>query len=86
VAAVGIKIKRWISMHGISINVEQSSLEPFGGIVPCGLVGRNVCCVNDFLQRPVTVEEFATVMIQAMEEILCIRLNRVDINDDAVDV
>lgn len=51
VAAVGIKIKRWITMHGISINVETSSLEHFNGIVPCGLVGRKVCCINDFLNH-----------------------------------
>jgi lipoate-protein ligase B len=61
-------------MHGISINVEKTSLDPFRGIVPCGLVGREVCCINDFLDQPLTVAEFSVYMRQAMEEIFCIKL------------
>ena len=36
IAALGIRIKRWVTLHGFSINVEPD-LSHFGGIVPCGI-------------------------------------------------
>jgi lipoyl(octanoyl) transferase len=36
VAAIGIRLKRWVSFHGISVNVEPD-LSHFAGIVPCGI-------------------------------------------------
>jgi len=36
IAAIGIRVRRWVSLHGISLNVEPN-LSHFGGIVPCGL-------------------------------------------------
>jgi lipoyl(octanoyl) transferase len=36
IAAIGIRVKRWISLHGVSINVAPD-LSHFGGIVPCGI-------------------------------------------------
>jgi lipoyl(octanoyl) transferase len=36
IAAIGVRLKRWVSFHGIAINVEPN-LEHFAGIVPCGV-------------------------------------------------
>ena len=41
IAAIGIRIRHWISLHGISINVDPD-LEHFSGIVPCGIAGHGV--------------------------------------------
>ena len=41
IAAIGIRIRRWVSLHGISLNVEPD-LEHFSGIVPCGIAGNGV--------------------------------------------
>jgi lipoyl(octanoyl) transferase len=49
VAAIGVKCKRWVTQHGLAINVTPQSLEHFDGIVPCGLEGRKVGCVQQFL-------------------------------------
>ena len=77
VAAVGIKCKRWITMHGIAVNVESCSLKNFEGIVPCGLEGRKVGCLNQFIpdnEPKLTVAEFAKYMAEALEEVFCINL------------
>jgi lipoyl(octanoyl) transferase len=39
IAAIGIRLKRWVSLHGIAINVD-CDLAPFAGIVPCGVSDR----------------------------------------------
>jgi lipoyl(octanoyl) transferase len=74
VAALGVKVKRWVTMHGLAVNVDHRSLGNFDGIVPCGLEGRDVGCVNDFLDEPITVEEFAVHLKQALEQVFEIKL------------
>ena len=53
VAAIGIRLRKWISFHGISINVEPD-LEHFAGIVPCGISDHGVTSLVD-LGLPVTM-------------------------------
>ena len=53
IAAIGIRVRRWISFHGISLNLEPD-LEHYSGIVPCGISGYGVTSLFD-LGRPVTM-------------------------------
>lgn len=46
IAAIGIRLRKWISFHGISINVEPD-LSHFSGIVPCGVRGHGVTSLVD---------------------------------------
>ncbi|WP_244476886.1 lipoyl(octanoyl) transferase LipB [Methylobacterium sp. Leaf117] len=46
VAAIGIRVRRWVSFHGISLNVEPD-LSHFTGIVPCGIAGHGVTSLVD---------------------------------------
>ncbi len=55
IAAIGIRIRRWVSLHGVSLNVEPD-LEHFSGIVPCGIAGYGVTSLAD-LGRIVRMEE-----------------------------
>jgi lipoyl(octanoyl) transferase len=79
VAAIGVKCRKWITMHGLAVNIEQCSLDNFEGIVPCGLEGRKVGCVNQFLlasgREPLTVREFSKYMKDALEEVFQIELH-----------
>lgn len=74
VGALGIKARRWITQHGLAVNVTPESLANFDGIVPCGLEGRKVTCINDHLTQPISVQDFAGFMKEALEEIFCIQL------------
>ncbi|UWQ16459.1 lipoyl(octanoyl) transferase LipB [Jannaschia sp. M317] len=53
IAAIGIRLRRWVSFHGISINVDPD-LTHFDGIVPCGISGHGVTSLVD-LGLPVTM-------------------------------
>jgi lipoyl(octanoyl) transferase len=55
IAAIGIRLRKWISFHGISINVEPN-LEHFSGIVPCGIAEHGVTSLLD-LGLPVTLAD-----------------------------
>ncbi len=55
IAAIGIRLRRWVSFHGLSINVEPD-LTHFDGIVPCGIKGHGVTSLVD-LGLPVTMAD-----------------------------
>src|SRR5690349_2706634 len=55
IAAIGVKLRRWVSFHGISLNVEPD-LTHFSGIVPCGVTEHGVTSLVD-LGLPVTLDE-----------------------------
>ena len=55
IAAIGIRVRHWVTFHGISINVEPD-LTHFSGIVPCGIREHGVTSLVD-LGLPVTMED-----------------------------
>jgi lipoyl(octanoyl) transferase len=65
IAAIGIRIRRWVTFHGISINIDPV-LEHFDGIVPCGVHGQGVTSFAD-LGHPVSMAEVDTVLRREFE-------------------
>jgi lipoyl(octanoyl) transferase len=55
IAAIGVRLRKWISFHGLSINVEPD-LEHFSGIVPCGIAQHGVTSLVD-LGLPVSMDD-----------------------------
>jgi lipoyl(octanoyl) transferase len=55
IAAIGIRVRRWVTFHGISLNVDPD-LEHYSGIVPCGVSGHGVTSLAD-LGIPVSMPE-----------------------------
>ena len=55
IAAIGVRVRRWVPFHGIAINVEPD-LAHFAGIVPCGIRGHGVTSLVD-LGLPVTMAD-----------------------------
>ena len=55
IAAIGIRLRKWVSFHGLSINVEPD-LSHFDGIVPCGIAEHGVTSLVD-LGLPVTMDD-----------------------------
>ncbi|WP_405406338.1 lipoyl(octanoyl) transferase LipB [Paracoccus sp. Ld10] len=62
IAAIGVKLRRWISFHGISINVDPD-LSHYGGIVPCGISGHGVTSLVD-LGLPVGMADLDVALRQ----------------------
>jgi lipoyl(octanoyl) transferase len=68
IAAIGIRVKRWVTLHGISLNVEPD-LTHFDGIVPCGIADPRygVTSLVD-LGLPVTLPEVDAILRTTFEQ------------------
>ncbi|MGQ5718294.1 lipoyl(octanoyl) transferase LipB [Pseudochrobactrum asaccharolyticum] len=67
IAAIGIRMRRWVSFHGIALNVEPQ-LENFGGIVPCGIAEYGVTSLVD-LGLPVTMDDLDMALKQSFNDV-----------------
>ena len=66
IAAIGIRLRKWVSFHGISINVEPD-LEHFSGIVPCGITEYGVTSLVD-LGLPVSMDDLDVALKSTFDE------------------
>ena len=60
IAAVGVRVRRWVTYHGISLNVAPD-LDHFAGIVPCGIRKHGVTSLAD-LGRPAKLSDVDLVL------------------------
>ena len=67
IAAIGIRLRKWISFHGVSINLEPD-LEHFNGIVPCGITEHGVTSLID-LGLPVSMDDVDIALRQSFETV-----------------
>ncbi|MDP3898025.1 MAG: lipoyl(octanoyl) transferase LipB [Mesorhizobium sp.] len=67
IAAIGIRLRKWVSLHGIAINVDPD-LTHFSGIVPCGITGYGVTSLVD-LGLPVGMDDLDVALKSAFEEV-----------------
>lgn len=63
IAALGVRVRRWVSFHGIALNVDPD-LEHFSGIVPCGLANYGVTSLRD-LGKDADMETVDRILQQA---------------------
>jgi lipoyl(octanoyl) transferase len=67
IAAIGVRLRRWVSFHGISLNVEPD-LGHFAGIVPCGVTEHGVTSLVD-LGLPVSLAEVDAALKASFERV-----------------
>lgn len=67
-AAVGMRIREGVSLHGMALNVEND-LEPFGWIIPCGIEGHGATSLRRESGRPVRLDEVVPVFVAEAESV-----------------
>ena len=69
IAAIGVRISRWITSHGFALNV-ATDLRHFRLIVPCGIADRGVTSIERVLGRPVPMSDVEDAIVRAFESAL----------------
>ncbi len=67
IAAIGIRLRKWVSFHGISINLDPD-LDHFSGIVPCGITEHGVTSLVD-LGLPVSMDDLDVALRRTFDEV-----------------
>lgn len=67
IAAIGLRVRKWVSFHGLSINVEPD-LTHFDGIVPCGIREHGVTSLVD-LGLPVSIADVDTALAKTFDDV-----------------
>ena len=67
ICAMGIKVSRWVTMHGLALNV-NTDLSYFEGIIPCGINNKGVTSINNELSQKVDLKKVREIMIKNFEK------------------
>lgn len=68
IAAIGIRVRKWVTFHGIALNV-QPDLNKFNGIVPCGITTHGVTSIKDILNKDIPLETVEEALIEEFKKI-----------------
>ncbi|MCX7841570.1 MAG: lipoyl(octanoyl) transferase LipB [Clostridia bacterium] len=68
ITAIGIAVKKWISMHGFAFNV-NTDLSHFNWIVPCGITDKGVTSVQKLVGKPVDFEQLCRTVVSCFCEV-----------------
>lgn len=69
IAAIGIKVSRWITMHGFAFNA-NTDLSLFNGIIPCGIVDKDVTSLQKELGHDVDLNQTKELIVKNFTEVL----------------
>lgn len=68
IAAIGIKVSRWITMHGFAFNV-NTDLNYFGGIIPCGIKDKDVTSLQRELGKEIKLSEVKEKLVKNFQNV-----------------
>lgn len=68
IAAIGIKVSRWITMHGFAFNI-NTNLDYFNGIIPCGIKDKDVTSLQNEFNRIFEISEVKELLLKHFTQI-----------------
>lgn len=71
IAAIGVRVAKWVSSHGFALNV-STDLSYFDNIIPCGIQGRGVTSLSQLLGRTVGRREVEEYLLDHFSEVFAV--------------
>jgi len=68
IAAIGIKVSRWITMHGFAFNI-NTDLDLFNGIIPCGISDKEVTSLGKEINKDISISEVKEKLVNNFKNI-----------------
>jgi lipoate-protein ligase B len=87
IAAIGIKVSRWVTMHGFAFNV-NTNLSMFKGIIPCGISDKDVTSLSRELSREINLDEVKISLLNNFKKVFdydkIITVNRAELSGELI--
>lgn len=77
ICAIGIKISRWITMHGLAFNI-NNELGYFDRIIPCGIFHKGVTSLKKILQQEVDYKQAGIVFLEKFSEVFNVKIEQIN--------
>ncbi|MCF7807015.1 MAG: lipoyl(octanoyl) transferase LipB [Candidatus Marinimicrobia bacterium] len=68
VCAMGVRLSRWVTMHGFALNV-RPKMSYFNGMIPCGIQGKGVTSLKELLNKDIEISAVTPFLIDAFSSI-----------------
>ncbi len=68
ICAMGVRLSRWVTMHGFALNV-RPDMSYFNGMIPCGIKGKGVVSMKELLGAETSIEDVSQPLIQAFQSV-----------------
>ena len=68
ICAMGVKTSRWVTMHGLALNV-NTDLKYFKNIIPCGIQGKDVTSIDKEINYKISYDDVEKILIKNLSDI-----------------
>ena len=76
ICAIGIKIARWVTMHGLAFNV-NNDLTYFDRIIPCGIFHKGVTSLKNVLGKEIDIKQLKNVVLEKFGEVFGVKIENI---------
>ncbi len=80
IAAIGVKVSRWITMHGFALNV-NTDLQYFERMIPCGIFDKGVTSLYTIVEKKYSLQDVEQTLIRKFETVFSVESKQVSIED-----
>jgi lipoyl(octanoyl) transferase len=77
VCAIGVKVSRWITMHGLALNINPD-LSYFSKIIPCGIRDKKVTSLQKHIDQDISVDSVLKLLCEGFEHVFHFKLTKID--------